>query len=98
MKCLKEPLSLGSYLLLVDYTGRLFREGKATISRELAGIFDRIGSSAEAGGRDWRSSGRVDFWVASSRPAASVCERSRYAWACATLPTWPALWRDSQVS
>ena len=33
MKCLKEPLSLGSYLLLVDYTGRLFREGKATISR-----------------------------------------------------------------
>jgi hypothetical protein len=38
----------GSYLLLVDYTGRLFREGKATISRELAGIFDRLGSSAES--------------------------------------------------
>ncbi|MFI5460585.1 MAG: hypothetical protein ACHRXM_34660 [Isosphaerales bacterium] len=40
--------SLGSYLLLVDYTGRLFREGKAAISRELAGIFDRLGSSAES--------------------------------------------------
>ena len=39
---------MGSYLLLVDYTGRLFREGKATISRELAGIFDRMGSSAES--------------------------------------------------
>ena len=25
-----------------------FREGKATISRELAGIFDRLGSSAES--------------------------------------------------
>jgi REP element-mobilizing transposase RayT len=43
-----EGFSLGSYLLLVDYTGRLFREGKAAISRELAGIFDRLGSSAES--------------------------------------------------
>jgi hypothetical protein len=43
-----QGFSLGSYLLLVDYTGRLFREGKATISRELAGIFDRLGSSAES--------------------------------------------------
>ena len=43
-----EGFSLGSYLLLVDYTGRLFREGKATISRELSGIFDRLGSSAES--------------------------------------------------
>jgi len=39
-----EGFSLGSYLLLVDYTGRLFRDGKATISRELSGIFDRLGS------------------------------------------------------
>ena len=43
-----EGLSIGSYLLLVDYTGRLFREGKARISAELAGILDRIGSSAES--------------------------------------------------
>ena len=43
-----EGFSLGSYLLLVDYTGRLFREGKATISRELSGVFDRLGSSAES--------------------------------------------------
>jgi hypothetical protein len=42
-----EGLSVGNYLLLVDYTGRLFREGKARISAELAGILDRIGSSAE---------------------------------------------------
>jgi hypothetical protein len=45
-----EGFSLGSYLLLVDYTGRLFRKGKAAISAELAGIFDRLGSSAES----WR--------------------------------------------
>jgi REP element-mobilizing transposase RayT len=43
-----EGLSLGSYLLLVDYTGRLFREGKAAISAELTGIFDRLGFSAES--------------------------------------------------
>jgi len=41
-----EGLSVGSYLLLVDYSGRLFREGKARISAELAGILDRIGSGA----------------------------------------------------
>jgi hypothetical protein len=38
--------SLGNYLLLVDYTGRLFRTGKASILRELSGILERIGSSA----------------------------------------------------
>jgi hypothetical protein len=42
-----EGFSLGSYLLLVDYTGRLFREGEAVISAELSGIFERIGSSAD---------------------------------------------------
>ncbi|MGO9464858.1 MAG: hypothetical protein ACLQVF_11995 [Isosphaeraceae bacterium] len=42
-----EGLSLGNYLLLVDYTGRPFREGKAAFSREVAAIFDRLESSAE---------------------------------------------------
>jgi hypothetical protein len=46
-----EGFCLGSYLLLVDYTGRLFREGKAAISREVAEIFERLGSSAET----WRA-------------------------------------------
>ena len=40
--------SLGSYVKLVDYTGRLFRQGKASISAELAGIFDRLGCSAQS--------------------------------------------------
>jgi REP element-mobilizing transposase RayT len=43
-----EGFSLGSYLLLVDYTSRLCRQGKARVSREVASILDRIGTSAEA--------------------------------------------------
>jgi REP element-mobilizing transposase RayT len=46
-----EGFSLGSYLLLVDYTGRLCRNGKARLSRELAGIFERLGTSAEFWGQ-----------------------------------------------
>ena len=42
-----EGLSLGKYLLLVDYTSRLYRHGKARLSRELAGIFERLGTSSE---------------------------------------------------
>ena len=42
-----ENFSLGSYLLLVDYTSRIFRSGKARLSDEVAGILDRLGTSAE---------------------------------------------------
>ncbi len=40
--------SLGNYLLLVDYTGRLFRVGETAISAELAGILERLGTIAES--------------------------------------------------
>ena len=43
-----EGISLGSYLFLVDYTGRLFRDGKAAISAQLSGVLDRLGSSVES--------------------------------------------------
>jgi REP element-mobilizing transposase RayT len=46
-----EGFALGSYVLLVDYTGRLFHDGKASISRQVAGIFERLGCSSES----WRS-------------------------------------------
>jgi REP element-mobilizing transposase RayT len=42
-----ENFSLGSYLLLVDYTSRLCRPGKARLSGEVAGIFERLGTRAE---------------------------------------------------
>ena len=37
---------------LVEYTGRLFRQGKASISEELAEIFERLGFSAQLAARD----------------------------------------------
>jgi hypothetical protein len=43
-----QGFSLGSYVKLVDYTGRLFRQGKASIPAELAGIFERLGCTAQS--------------------------------------------------
>jgi hypothetical protein len=42
-----EDFPLRNYLLLVEFTGCLFRDGKTAISAELSGILERIGSSAE---------------------------------------------------
>jgi hypothetical protein len=39
--------SLGSYLLLVDYTSRVVRQGKARVSPEVVGILDRLETNAE---------------------------------------------------
>jgi hypothetical protein len=74
-----EGFSLGSYLMLVDYTGRLFREGTAVISREVATIFERIGTTAET----WEarlqklSEGRLlgRFFAASRQRLREVAER-----------------------
>jgi len=44
---LLETYSLGSYALLVDYTARLFRNGKARLNAAAAEIFDRMGTSVE---------------------------------------------------
>ena len=42
-----EKFTLGNYLLLIDYTGRLFRKGKARMSDTVREIFDRLDSSIE---------------------------------------------------
>jgi len=42
-----ETFSLGSYLLLVDYTGRLFRNGKANMNAGVKEVFERLGTSCE---------------------------------------------------
>jgi hypothetical protein len=42
-----EGFSLGSYLLLVDYTGRLLHDEETTSSRQVAKVLDRLGSSAQ---------------------------------------------------
>ena len=74
-----EGFSLGNYLLLVEYTGRLFRAGKAVISGELAGVFERQGSNAE----NWQArlqklvAGRLlgRFFAASRARLREVAER-----------------------
>jgi hypothetical protein len=79
---------LGSYVNLVEYTGRLFRQGKASISEDLAGIFERLGFSApSAGSTGWKSSAAIVWWAASTRPAARNCGKSPNASACGTWST-----------
>jgi REP element-mobilizing transposase RayT len=46
-----EGFSLGSYLLLVDYTSRLCRQGKARVSRDVASILERLGTSVDVWGQ-----------------------------------------------
>jgi len=70
---------MGKYLLLVDYTGRLFRDGKAAISSAVAEVLDRLGSSAET----WQarleklSKGRLlgRFFEASRQRLREVAQR-----------------------
>ena len=47
---MRNGFTLGQYLMLVEYTGRMLREGKAAISSELADIFSRLGCTPETWG------------------------------------------------
>ena len=47
---MREGFTLGQYLMLVDYTSRLVRDGKAAVTAEVVSIFTRLGSSAESWG------------------------------------------------
>jgi hypothetical protein len=60
-----ESFSLGSYLLLVDYVGRLYRDGKARMDEGVKEVFERLGTDADSwsarlkkmlGSRDLRGS------------------------------------------
>jgi hypothetical protein len=74
-----EGFLLGSYVMLVDYTGSLFREGKAVISQEMAEIFERLGTSAETWQARLRqlSEGRMlgRFFAASRQRLRDVAQR-----------------------
>ena len=67
-----EGFQLGSYLLLVDYTGRLFREAKAVISAEPAGILD-----ASAATRTDRPASKNTAKAACSAGSSASRERLR---------------------
>ena len=47
---MRSGFSLGQYLMLVEYSGRMLRDGKAAISSEVADIFTRLGSTPETWG------------------------------------------------
>ena len=64
-----QDFPLGSYVKLVEYTGRLYRQGKASISAELAGIFERLGSRARTGRPGWRGFTAIVCLADSLRPA-----------------------------
>jgi len=49
-KGMLESFSLGSYLLLLDYTGRLFRSGKARMDEGVKRIFERLDTKQEIWG------------------------------------------------
>ncbi len=92
-----EGFSLGNYLLLVDYTARLFREGKAMVSRALAEILDRIGSNSE----QWHARlerlrrGRIlgRFFAATRERLKEVSEQLGLR----RVPTWyPCPWYPSE--
>ena len=42
-----EKFTLGNYLLLIDYTSRMFREGKARVKDGIPPIFDRLETNLE---------------------------------------------------
>ncbi len=68
-----DGFTLGNYLMLVEHTGRMLRDGKASITAEVSDILARVGSSAEA----WQC---IDA-ATSRRPVARKihCRQSRGA-------------------
>jgi hypothetical protein len=76
-----------SVLLLVDYTGRLFRDAKAVISSELAGILNRLGSSAESCQARMRNCGKADCSADSSPPVDIAYAKSPHTSRCTTSQT-----------
>jgi hypothetical protein len=88
---LLEGFPLGSYLLLIGYTSRLCRQGKARISPEVASILDRLGTSAlGVGAADcsgcWPSHG---CWAAISARNASDYGNSPGSAASTQSTMWP---------
>lgn len=62
--------SLSGYLELVEWTARIYRTGKATMSQELARIMERLGTTAEC----WQA--RMKQLLAKSRWLDSFCATS----------------------
>ena len=86
--------SLGGYLLLVNYTARLLREGKTAIPAEVSGMHERPGTSTKlAGPAQKLKSGRL---LADSSSAAekSAYEKPPQNCGCISSQTSAVAWRD----
>ena len=78
-----ERFLLRSYVQMVDYTRRLFRHGKTSISAELAGIVECLGCSLENWNRRMQKlngSGLVGCYFAATR--AKLQEISKRVGVC----------------
>ena len=94
-----EGYSLGNYLLFVDYTGRLYREGKAVISAKLGPSWSGWAAAGRTGRRGCGSWPAVVCWVGSSRRRKPGCGKWRSGWAASPgqpgrvhHPLRPAKW------
>ncbi len=90
-----EGLPLGSYLLLVDYSGACSARGRARFRPNWGEFSLGWARARKAGRRGWRSSGVGGCWADSSQPVESGYARSPHAWVCTTWPTWVGARRDS---
>ena len=70
---MRSGFTLGQYLMLVEYTGRMLRERKAAISSEVENIFARIGCTPETwGSPDGEVGRRPAAWSVSGSESRSV--------------------------
>lgn len=76
---LLEGFSLGSYLLLIDWTSRLVRRGKASLSQDVASILDRLGTNAQV----WQTTMDKLFGQRRALGVAFAFRRERLATAAA---------------
>ena len=83
-----EGFPLGSYLLLVDYTGRLFRAGKAAISREEMSAFR---SSIWLPYPAWPSRSRRTKNNANDSDSVHPPSSGRRTWLTMFLPVWAVM-------
>ena len=78
---LMDGFSFKNYLRLVDWTSRLVRKGKARVSQEVSGIFERLGTNMES----WKSAMMTLFASRRHTGVAFAFSRERLREAAAQL-------------
>jgi hypothetical protein len=92
-----QGFSLGTYVKLVDYTGRLYRQRRRRSRRSWPGFLRGSGVALRAGKSEWNGSAGVRCWAVSLRPLARSCGKWPNAWVCDTWSTWRVSQRDDTI-